>query len=457
MKKFNIKALFNIWIKMLSHIVPKNGINIHQISMQKLEKKCCYVIFFLGFFGSSLSFHEFDYIRLLPFKITLIFLCVLIILKILISKKITLHHKRIKPFYLFFILWFFYSLASIIWSLDKKAAINANLVIGVGILILIFIPHYFREKQDFYNLFSIWYFVVIIMLIVGFCEVLYGYHFGDLNYYLKYPKHIYEPSGFFGNPNFYAAFLTISIPIPLYFIQTCKNYYIKGIGILILLSLIYLLIQTNARTSMVVALVELILFFSLLRDRKKIDLKFFSLICISLFTILLFIHEFVYNIYQKITIQLSSLLIFESTHLNSNQIRLHLIKNGIEFVRSTYGFGVGAGNEPFWQANFGHFVTGSAITSHSWWLEIFVNYGLFIFLGLIAIYLIIIKDLFKVLKTIKNRANQYIAQVLFLSLISITIIGVGIPMFAYYPNWMILAMCLSFLNNFDRISGDKEP
>ena len=128
--------------------------------------------------------------------------------------------------------------------------------------------------------------------------------------------------------------------------------------------------------------------------------------------------------------------------------RMNLAKNGLRFLLSTWGFGVGAGNVEFWMKTKGQFDTGNKINIHNWFLEVLVNYGVFIFVG----YLIFFAGIaYKVFTLINQHKDDQIMKVLGVSILGVMIgfIFASISpssIMAYRPHWMIYAIGLSYIN-----------
>ena len=93
--------------------------------------------------------------------------------------------------------------------------------------------------------------------------------------------------------------------------------------------------------------------------------------------------EFITNLILTI----SEHLTFDLTAQGSSEsIRMNLIRNGLFFLISTFGFGVGAGNIEYWMDNRPLFNTSGIVNIHNWWFEILVGYGLIIFILYIVFY-----------------------------------------------------------------------
>ncbi|NLF42382.1 MAG: O-antigen ligase family protein, partial [Bacteroidales bacterium] len=67
----------------------------------------------------------------------------------------------------------------------------------------------------------------------------------------------------------------------------------------------------------------------------------------------------------------------QDTIINSNQIRLNLVKNGIHFFKESKGFGQGAGSFRYLiESGKGPYPTRNIVNPHSWIFKLLANYGI---------------------------------------------------------------------------------
>ncbi|MEM3509510.1 MAG: O-antigen ligase family protein [Nitrososphaerota archaeon] len=142
------------------------------------------------------------------------------------------------------------------------------------------------------------------------------------------------------------------------------------------------------------------------------------LICIININYILYLAD-KYNISIRVVSQFLTQLQFYSQNGDPFSYRLDLLRFSLSLIAKSYLLGIGAGGDSFYIMNAG--LPGN---THNWLLEVFVNFGIFIFI----LYIFIIVDLLYRLKKIFSASNlsyeiRSIALALFLGLIIIPING----------------------------------
>ena len=133
--------------------------------------------------------------------------------------------------------------------------------------------------------------------------------------------------------------------------------------------------------------------------------------------------------------------------------RLNLIRNGLHFLYSTFGFGVGAGNIEYWMANFPKYDV-VVLNIHSWWAEILVEYGIFVFAGYVSLYLGILYKLIRVYFSTTSCFEKLFCTTLTLSLCGFSIACNGPSSFLNITaQWYIFGIALAFMKH---ITSTKE-
>jgi len=126
---------------------------------------------------------------------------------------------------------------------------------------------------------------------------------------------------------------------------------------------------------------------------------------------------------------------------------MNLARNGLIFLYSTAGFGVGAGNAEYWMANFARYDTAGILNLHNWWLEILINYGIFVFIGYVVMYIGIILKLWHAWHKAVDRKERMIAEALLLAFIGFFFASISSSsIMAFNPQWLLFAFALAFLN-----------
>ena len=189
----------------------------------------------------------------------------------------------------------------------------------------------------------------------------------------------------------------------------------------------------------------MIIFLIIVNVKQKIKLILGLVVCMLI--LLIFLSIPIQGFFLQTTGQINSIATQTEEKIGSVYVRLNLIRNGLSFLRSKAGFGVGAGNFEYYMSNFAIYDTKRIINSHNWWLEILVNYGIFIFIGYIIFYLGIILNLRKIYYEKLSRYEKIICEGLLISLIGFSLVSLGpSSIMAFRPQWLLFAFALAFLN-----------
>jgi len=355
---------------------------------------------------------------------------------------------KVKAFGLFLLVWLVYSILSINWAIDKTSALKHVVFLFLSVSVIIFSIIYFDSVDDLHTVSIIWLVFLGVTLLIGIFETISGDHLSVSRYFqveLEYFK--YTPTAVFYNPNDFATFLSLSAPFLLSFFFFSKKILYRLIFLVSFFALLYVLISTGSRANFIAIFLEIvffvIVFFTFQTNRKEI----YILITVSLMALLLFpkkLAEKVNFVIRNIQSVLSQL----TAESHSMGERLNLARNGLLFLLSTWGFGVGAGNVEVWMKTRAQYNTGNKINIHNWFLEVLVNYGIFIFVG----YLILLVSMFyKVYSQLRTHRDDHKMKVLGVAILG-SLIGFLFAslspssIMAFRPHWMIYALGLSYIN-----------
>ena len=412
-----------------------------------IEKIFCYLVFFTGFFGVALLPVDIGPFVLFPYRIFLLFLWFIFGLHILIKGKIIFSQSQIKGYLAFLCFWLGYAVLSLAWAISKEAALKNIIFLFMGVSVVFFSTYYFREKKDLQILYNLWLAVFGILILIGFWEHLTGYHlpvsgfFGETR-----TRFMFMPTGIFRNSNDYATFLALSIPFGIGIIRYGRKKYLRLYGLCGVLGAFYLIIASGSRANIIAVLFELffILLF-LLNFKRKIKAIIAMGVCIIL--LFIFLPGSVQGFFSQITGELNSVVSQTELMTGSVGVRMNLVRNGLLFLYSTIGFGVGAGNSEYYMANFAQYNTAGILNPHNWWLEILINYGILIFIGYVMFYIGIIRNLWKIYRRERTRDQKMICEVLLVSLVGFFFASVSSSsIMAFKPQWLLFTFALAFLN-----------
>lgn len=418
--------------------------------MYSLEKKLLYLIFFIGFFGAAFFSVNFGLFSLFPYRFFLLSLTFVFFLKTLLVQKIVLNYNHIKIYIYFLFSWLLYSFISMAWAASKGDAIKDITFLLMSFLLIYFSIYYFSEKNDFIKLYNIWLVVLCILILIGFWERMTGSHLSVSKLFSETRPWVrHNPTGTFHNPNDYATYIALSIPFVLAAFRYIRKKYIRIFCIVCFFASFYLIVSTGSRANIIAVLFEILFIFVFLMNiNKKIKFLISFLTLIIIFSVMFPLGN-VYQLYNDTVTELNSLVNQLKLMEGSMGVRVNLIKNGLHFLYSTVGFGVGAGNAEYYMEHYSRYNTGGILNPHNWWLEILVNYGVIMFFGYISFYIGIIMNLWKICRKNILKFEKMICEALLVSLVGFFFASISSSsIMAFKPQWLLFAFALSYLNYF---------
>lgn len=386
---------------------------------------------------------------LFPLRITIILLFTYFILQLLKVKKISFERIYVKNYLFFLLIWMLYSALSLLWALSKEDGIRNVLILFSGISIVFLCVFYVRKIRDLNIIFNIWLWILPMLLLLGIWNVFTGEHLSISGLANAAERHRFVPTAVFVNPNNFATYLSLSVPFVLAFIRhsELKGKYI--IGNTLLIFTIYLLLMTGSRANYIALLIGLIFWFVLINSFKSKMKILFTLILSGILFAVLFGSSNslpVMNFTEGINIeQFSNEAEIQGSSI---EIRNNLIKNSLIFLTESFGFGVGSGNIEYYMENKYHFYTYGVLNVHNWWIEVLVNYGIFIFLLYLLFMLAIFMNLLKSVKD-KNLSiiEKKISEALLVGFIIFIIASISSSsLIDFGPQWIFWGMTLVLIN-----------
>lgn len=356
--------------------------------------------------------------------------------------ELDISNVRVKKYILFLYLWFFYAMFSLIWVASIDEAIKTIIFLFIGISIVFFEVFYFKNLRDFKQLHNMLLFVLLVMIGLGFWNCTTGHHLSEYWNSFVYGWRRFVPVAVFSSENDYAEYLSFNIPFVLVFIRYRSNIIEKFLGIIILFSALYLLVQTFSRLNYIAFIIEIGFWFFFLM-KLKTKYKYIILIILLILIIYIAFFEYVQNIFETIVIQMKTL----SFRDQSIHVRINLIRNAFSLLVKSRGFGVGAGNAVYYMRNFAIYDTQGIPYIHNWWIKVLVEYGILIFIGYIIFYLNMLFSLYKLYFTLNDTSEKMICEAVLMILVSLPVVGFDeSPTMTLLIWWIYLGFALSFLN-----------
>lgn len=231
------------------------------------------------------------------------------------------------------------------------------------------------------NLLKLTIVAILVQNLVGWFEVITGiYPFAFNIDNIPYNRLLRRPITFFKNVNDYATFLLFSL-IFLVSYQPKGTFYakvpfmLKKVGRwLLALSTFGLIIMVGSRGILLVAVLS-VSFLILFKLKDNFFKKKILLVGVGFVTL-------------SALVLLSTIGIPPVESLPEEDLtRVHLIYNGLHYLKDTLFVGVGPGNVSYYLEAHRYFPVGHIRTIHNWWIEFLVMYGIVFFVFYIFLYI----------------------------------------------------------------------
>lgn len=340
--------------------------------------------------------------------------------------------------YIFWGIWLATSFVSFIWAYDKAAAFDSSIKIIQYALIFIITSQALinRNHHPIIAIFAQFFFVIYVAICIW--EILTGNHLSNSR---MVGNPLPVPTGPFYNENNTAAISLMLLPFMTVKSGLAQNKIVKAIFVISTLLFLVITIIQGARVVIVVGFLYLLLY-------GLFKASWFSRLVALLFILLaLLIVNFKYpEINSLITgytkLQYKSLQDEQTSYkMTSYKIRLNLIKEGLDFTWGSGLVGIGGGNFEDKIRSGRYHDTGWIENAHNFWIETLANYGIFIFTGLVYIYMQWVRRLYKKIR-FKTDRNSSFYQACFVALLFFIPLSITPSTLKWmYPVWFFLG-CL---------------
>ena len=412
-----------------------------------------YLTIISAFAGAHVMSVEIGEIHLFPYRYLLFFMWVIFVSAIFLNEgRLNLSHIKVKLYLQFFVLWLAYAFLSIIWAADQVKALRDIIFLFMGVSIVFLHVYYFQNLNYLKLLFGLLLLIFIALLPIGIWEIITGNHLKGAGLFGETRELVAaSPSTVFYNPNDYAAYIVLSLPMILVWIRLYPKLVGRMFGILIIILGLWILTMTYSRSCYIALLTGFAFWFIfLLKLKGKIKMMVIGAsICIL---IIIALQEQIQDTLIIMRSEMNSVLAIGSQDDESIAVRINLIKNALHFTAQSRGFGVGAGNAEYYMENYKIYPVGDVTNLHNWWAEILLNYGVFIFTGYVVLYISLLWNLWRIHKRVSDRTERMICESLLVGLVSFFMASIGSSsIIALSPHWIYFGFVLAFINYY-RIS-----
>jgi teichuronic acid biosynthesis protein TuaE len=406
------------------------------------EYTLLYLFIATSFFNAGVMQINVGFFSFFPYRIFFIGLMVFFTFK-LIKGNVSIYQSKVKLILYFFLFWFGYGCLALAWSQSITDGIRYLFLLFIGIMLVMFVNVYFTSHLHYLNFFYIWIFMTAILLMIGLWNNVTQQHLAisSINFQADYKQHV--PTAVFVNQNDYATFLAISTFFLFSFAKYSKNTFAKLTGYFLLSLSIYLIYITSSRASILGLLIGVAMYLFLISPRKikKVILILGTLGAAS--GLVIFSGK-VFSLFGRVQ---SLFGYIPPSEMNSNSIRINLAKNAFDFIATSFGFGVGPGNSEYYLEHFAKYNTTDIFIMHNWWLEIFTNFGLLIFVGYVLMFATLIISFYKFYKKPIENHEKMIVEALLFGLITFIVSSISPSSVAnLFYHWLLIAFSVGFLN-----------
>lgn len=420
-----------------------------RITALSVERTCCWLAFTAGFFGVALFAVDVGPFVLFPFRAFLLLLWVLLLARsLVVPHPLKLPLRPVRFYLLFLVAWLGYSVLSVAWAMSLVDAARHVIFLLMGVSVILFVAFYFSGEPDQRRLFWIWLGVFGLLLVLGVWEHVTGQHLPVSGYYGETrARFMFRPTGVFRNPNDYASYLALSIPFALSLARYARTVLLRLMGVGSAIIGAYLILAAGSRGNLV-AVLACVAFMWLFLARGVRRVKWAVIAIVLTSGLLLLAPGVTRQIFGSAGERIASIVLDAPREGGSTDVRWNLLKNGLLFVHSTGGMGVGAGNAEYWMANFARHDTFGILNPHNWWLEILINYGIFLFAAYVVFYISLIRGLLRAWARTEG-TQRMICEALILSLVGFAVASMSpSSVMAWTPQWMLFAAAVAFLNGW---------
>lgn len=403
-----------------------------------------YLLVITTFLNQSVLNIHVGFFSIFLYRLVLIAAVILFFSRVMKERNLPHNWKQVnvKGILLFLLFWLAYGAVSLLWAKSVIEGIKSLILLGMGISFVFLSVFTFKKMIHLFLFYGIWLFMSVILMVIGLIN-----HFahiqlptstlyGSNEYKLSYPTSV------FFNQNDFATFLTISFFFYLSLTKNSKYIFLKMTSLLLAINCVYLIYLTDSRASLLGVMIGLIVYLFILLPTylKRVAAMIGS--SIFLLSAIVFFGKLVH---------LFSVSTFYSSNeiLPSNVARLNLLKNTLHFLLETFGFGVGAGNIPFYLKNESVYATNHVVEVHNWLAEIMGNFGIMILLGYVTIYAYLFIRLYKFYKVRRNKEQKGLLEACMLGLIGFAISSISPSSVSnLFFHWVFMGLVISTVSVF---------
>ncbi|WP_210367184.1 O-antigen ligase family protein [Bacillus sp. REN3] len=419
-----------------------------------LKNLILYAFIASSFIGPGLLSLKIGPISLFPYRVLLPVALALFLLNWARSKNLSIFGREpVKPVLVFLFSWIIFALISLLWVQSLVEGVKDIFFLVSGIFFIFLFVFLFNKRKEYTSLLYLWIFVMIFMLMIGFWNYLTHQQLpvSRLYYMGAYVKH--RPTAVFANENDYASYLALSFFFAFaVFLRfepgkwQLKTILIRLVAGILMLSTIFQIYTSESRANLLALFVGLVFWFLLYTGKREKRIVILAGFAVFIPGIILFSSE-ILAAFNQIWQQVSSTFRPSYNEEASTDIRINLLKNALIFIAGSIGLGIGAGNIEYYMKHYAELPTAGIVNIHNWWAEIFVHYGIFIFIGYLFLYLWLMVSLYRLHRQSWNWKDRMITQALGTSLAAFFLASMSPSSFMTLNySWILIAFAIGYIN-----------
>ncbi|TCN26674.1 teichuronic acid biosynthesis protein TuaE [Mesobacillus foraminis] len=401
---------------------------------ESLFRGSMYILVIATFLNQSVLSLNIGFFSMFLYRLLLIAAAGLFLLRIVKERSLPGYWSevRVKGVLGFLLFWLAYGAVSLLWARSFIEGIKYLFLLGLGVAFVFLAVFTFTKVTRLYLFYAIWMIMTAGLLMLGFMNHFLQIQLPTSTLYGASEYKLGYPTAVFFNQNDFATFLTISVFFYLGAAKNSKNVLLKTASILLALMCVYTIVLTESRASLLAVGggAALYLFILLPPMLKKLaGAAGVAGVILGGAFVLTKLDEMSANADPQA----------------SNLVRLNLLKNTFHYLLDTFGFGVGAGNLPFYLKHDPIYETDSVVEVHNWLAEIIGNFGLPVFLGYVTMYAFLFIGLYKIYQQTKEHKALLEAGMIGLAAFLISSISPSSVSNLYF-HWVFLGFVISTLS-----------
>lgn len=294
--------------------------------------------------------------------------------------------------------WWLWALISVLWARALGPWAQAMFLLTIGISSALALYLWTDSLRQWKRLVQTAWWMMSGLMLWGYFEIISNiYLFADMAKLDKYGTFASQPLTrlpitHFENQNDYATMLLayLAVSAILMVLSRASWQKIAYLGAMALAE--YLIFRSGSRMSLLCSLLYFVALF-ILQFKWDLKRRYYVIGLLALIGGGLVLYLGLPPVQEAL-----DALIYTGRegYISGDTGRVNLWRNGLIFLGTTLGLGVGAGNIETWMADFPLLPTKNIVNMHNWWLEIMVAYGVLVFIAYLVAYALMLYQLNRV-------------------------------------------------------------